>query len=615
MRKTRHILPLALAALAFTACTQDDISSPLGGVEGAEPLKLTAAIEDGAATRASVDNYWDEGEKVALKVDGDDKTYTYITEGLWGENLFGDYYWKGTAPITVQGFYPFEAAAVTEWKVESQQDIEENYQGGDLLVSQKESVSFGDNASLTFYHQTAKVVVNVKQQGLLFEGWEDATITLDIGSDLTLNGTFTPPTGADANGRWIGTWIPGSKKGNITPCEVENADGCVATYEALVIPQDVSAGTQLLTFNVTKGGIHYGPLRYTLENDITWKPGYEYTYDINIFHYGLEVQVTESIDWNTSNTGSGNLSLQDKYDPNTKTYYAYTADGLKDWAEKVKSGDVGPDAKCLLFDDIDFGGEEWTPVGSFDDGFTGTFDGQGHTISNMTIAGSEYAGLFAYIEKGGKVQNVEFKNIEIPRNENNQYVGVVAGYNDGIIAHCQITDGTAYINNTTGSIGGIAGQNEGTISCCEVVDCILNGNQKSAYVGGIAGLNSVEGQIEACSFTDVIYAANYGGGIVGQNDGDIKACWADANFAGSGNKGGVCGKLNSGTITACYWQSSIGADKGVGSNTDGTDNTVKVEGETTWQTAADDMNEELGTDFGWHWQTSDSGTPPTLVQR
>ena len=432
--------------------------------------------------------------------------------------------------------------------------------------------------------------------------------THEVAIQGALSGTFTAPTGEDTYGAWTDL----STSSSITPQSITPANSeYAASYQALLIPQTIGDAFISIT-------IDDKTYRYTPETGTTLQPGHVYTYNITVFSYGLEVQVTESIDWNTGNPGSGNITLKDSYDPATNTYSAYTAAGLKEWAQTVRDGNLN--AKCLLFDDIDFNGGEWTPVGTYgnDTGFSGIFDGQGHTISNMQITNNEdgYAGLFAYIEEGGRVQNVEFKSIEIPQNANNQYVGVVAGYNDGIISHCQIVDGTAYINNTVGRIGGIAGQTYGTISCCEVVDYILNGMQSSAYVGGIAGLNGVEGRIEACSFTNIIYAATYGGGIVGKNDGDIRACWVDANFAGSGNKGGVCGYFFDGNITACYWDSSISGVNGIGYNPNGmTDDTYKVDGNPyTWIDAADLMNYELGTDFGWHWQTDNGNTPPTLVE-
>ena len=179
-------------------------------------------------------------------------------------------------------------------------------------------------------------------------------------------------------------------------CEEENrgferqiaetaAEGCFATYEALVIPQSVKGGTRLLAFSAEKGGEGYGPFYYTLQADAEWKAGYVYTYDITIFYHGLEVEVSESIGWNAVNTGSGKVSLQDSYDEETKTYYVYTADGLDKWAEMARA-DLS--VNCILMDDIDYEDKEWTAVGygtASTSSYAGTFDGGGHTIRNIEI--------------------------------------------------------------------------------------------------------------------------------------------------------------------------------------------------------------------------------------
>ena len=421
--------------------------------------------------------------------------------------------------------------------------------------------------------------------------------THEVAIQGALSGTFTAPTGEDTYGAWTDL----STSSSITPQSITPANSeYAASYQALLIPQTIGDAFISITINDKT-------YRYTPETETTLQPGHVYTYNITVFSYGLEVQVTESINWNTTNTGNGILTLTDKYDEATKTYYAYTAKGLKEWAEKAKTDLT---AKCLLFDDIDFGGEAWTSVGTADNGFTGTFDGQGHTISNMKITGTGYVGLFGYIEEGGTVQNVQFKDVDISNAAD--YTGIIAGRNDGIISHCQIEEGGVFGNQQIKHIGGIAGQNYGTISCCEVADGQVIANYTSTNCGGISGSNSGEGQIVACSYSGQVSM----GGIVGYNDGGkINACWANATFAGSSNyKGGVCGDLLNGEIVACYWSGN--ATAGCGQNINGmTDDTYKVDGNPyTWIYAADLMNYELGTDFGWHWSTSDQNTPPTLVE-
>ena len=311
-RHTLYTFPALALLLAATACTQDDAGTL---PDGTQPLTLTAAIEGSADTRATVDGTWETGETVALQVTDGDGTqwYDYTVDDRG--NLSGEYYWTKPCSITVQGLYPnimVENNGLT-WSVAADQSSDADYQSGDLLCSESETVSFGQTPALTFYHQTAKVVVNIKQEGLpesISATAGDITLTIGEGDILTMDGTFTLPKAADADGRWLGTWTLGNTTGRIKPHLATNTvTGCIASYEALVIPQDVEAGTKLLTFTATKNGTPYGPFYYTLDNNITWNSGYVYTYDITIFHYGLEVQVSEGISWENGTGGSGSVEL------------------------------------------------------------------------------------------------------------------------------------------------------------------------------------------------------------------------------------------------------------------------------------------------------------------
>ena len=237
---------------------------------------------------------WDGSEEIALKVDGDDDTYTYTVD-TYG-NMSGDYYWKSTDDITVQGFYPFEAATATEWKVESQQDIKENYQGSDLLVSQKEQITWvgKNNASLTFYHQTAKVVVNIKKEGIMAENREH-----EVAIQGALSGTFTAPTDEDTFGSWTADASEGS---SITPQTITPTNEYAASYQALLIPQTINE--EFISITIDGKTFHYTP-----ETETTLEPGHVYTYNITVLYYGLKVSVEQSPTWTDGNDGTGSVAL------------------------------------------------------------------------------------------------------------------------------------------------------------------------------------------------------------------------------------------------------------------------------------------------------------------
>ena len=153
-RYTLYAFSALALLLAAAACTQDDAGTL---PDGTQPLTLTAAIEGSADTRATVDNRWNGNETIAHDYTVDDKG-----------NLSGEYYWTKPSPITVQGLYPNIMAGNNDrtWSVKSDQSRDADYQSGDLLCSESKAVSFGQTPALTFYHQTAKIVVNIKSDGL-----------------------------------------------------------------------------------------------------------------------------------------------------------------------------------------------------------------------------------------------------------------------------------------------------------------------------------------------------------------------------------------------------------------------------------------------------------------
>ncbi len=310
-RTTIHISAALALLLAAAACTQDDAGTL---PDGTQPLTLTAAIEGSADTRATVDNRWNGNETIALQVTDGDGTewYDYTVDDKG--NLSGEYYWTKPSPITVQGICPATAVESTTWSVEEDQSSDADYQSGDLLCSESKTVSFAQTPALTFYHQTAKVVVNIKQEGLpesISATTENISLTIGEGGILAMDGSFTIPTAADNDGRWLGTWRTGSTKGSIKPhLATAKPEGCFATYEALVIPQDVTAGTKLLIFTAEKDDTGYGPFYYMLQNDTEWKAGYKYTYNVTITLYGLQVSVdTGSMTWDNGAGGEGSVEL------------------------------------------------------------------------------------------------------------------------------------------------------------------------------------------------------------------------------------------------------------------------------------------------------------------
>ena len=308
------------------------------------------------------------------------------------------------------------------------------------------------------------------------------------------------------------------------------------------------------------------------------------------------------------------------YDSNTKTYTVYNANGLMNVAELVNGGKT--DINITLDKNIDLTGKDWTPIGTdYDNSYTGTFDGGGHTITGLTVTtNDEYAGLFGYLgnfgNAAGTVKNVVMDGIQITCNHRSGYAGGVAGYSWGTIENCSVSgsvSGTVYVGGVVGAQWG------GSITGCSSSATVKG----TVDVGGVAGQTNSNATMTACYATgnvtlEIAPINNIDvGGAVGFNGGSrILACYATGNVTSTGSStvnvyiGGFCG-YNSTTVTACYWKNN--KEQGIGYNKVGTGTEVtKVDGtDVTWQKAVDAMNTAL-QNAGSEWRYELTGALPTL---
>lgn len=610
MYRIRHIAYSLLAASLLAACTQDEQPSLQG-----EMLTFTASIEGGGLTRATVDNTWSGGETVALQINaGGWLNYTADASG----NLTGnDYYWQNTDPVTVQGICPATAAGSTTWSVESDQSSYRNYQSGDLLATGVTTVNYGNAANLTFRHQTAKLVVNIVDGPIVPD---DPEVTVG-GYKLALTGTFTKPS----SGSSFGTWTPGALTGSITPYRLSYPNTVAGktikvSYAALVIPQILDAGTKLISILIN-GQLY----TYKLPLDITWKPGCVYTYTITVRAEGLEVLVDDTIqDWTDGDSENGNATdLGDGYtvSEDGNTYTVYTADGLMAWAEAAQ-GNLS--LNCTLTHDIDLSGTEWEPVGDRKNVYTGTFDGNGHTISNLTITKENLSfgddcGMFGRVGTNATIQDLTLESVRLNVGADGIPIGALVGSNQGTISNCKVSGNISVTNNEMQYVGGIVGWMEsGVIQYCHSSASIQGGN--SEYVGGVLGGEYITATvIKGCSFSGSVTGNRFVGGIVGYcRSFDKKtACYSTGSLSSTGGfAGGIVGALQfTSEANACYWSNFDGEGVGYGYNSSEGTGLYKVDGTThTWQTATEVMNAALGADSEYIWETTDADTPPTLVK-
>ena len=211
-------------------------------------------------------------------------------------------------------------------------------------------------------------------------------------------------------------------------------------------------------------------------------------------------------------TGWGLGYYRDMLDTENEVYLVTSANGLKIFADLVNGGNNYNGATVRLTGDIDLAGIEWTPIADSIKSyptvsFSGTFDGQGHTISNLTTAAPRadnpdiYAadGLFGAVN--GIIRNVTVENITV---SGTYFVGAIVGYStpwsDTLIENCHVkgaylTSTPVKVNNVydNGSkVGGVIGYCEAPSQAgkivkvvgCSVEDATIKGYRD---IGGIVG--------------------------------------------------------------------------------------------------------------------------------
>ena len=559
MKRTNIHIFAALALLfALAACTQDEAGFLSEGAEGT-PIVFTAtglnpAATATAGTRAPVDGNWEGVQSVAVLMDGTVKAYD-VTPTNATLTSTDPHYWTNHKDITVTAWWPYTAGETSPpaVKVKANQSARKDFEGSDLIVADGQTVTYG-SPTLRFTHRTARV-----------------TIVL---TDYTEGLASVQLTGLSTEG------------GN--PAEIIPYDKGSNTYTALVAPQSVAAGTAFITCTFTNGKTFV----YKMKNATDWQAGGEYTYTVSL---------AAAKDPGYTIEGNG-------------SYTVTSADGLMNVAELVNGGKT--DINITLDKNIDLTGKDWTPIGtSFDNSYTGPFDGGGHTITGLTITTKDqFVGLFGYLDKAGTVKNVVMEGIQITSNHMFGNTGGVAGFSWGTIENCSVSGSVSGTN----CVGGVVGsQKAGSIIGCSS-SAIVKGTR---YVGGVAG--EKWGTMTACYATgNVTLEINSpqdlsGGGVVGLNGGStVLACYATGNVNSKGSNtgnvhiGGLFGD-NYTVVTACYWKNN--QEQGFDRNQHSTaPEATKVDDSVvTWQKAVDVMNTAL-QNAGSKWRYELNGALPTL---
>lgn len=605
--KKRHSIHLLLAAaallLATAACTKDELADGNRLPEGQYPLeiaRITLGVEGGEAqpwgtpqTRVSeiadgTGSEFSADDKFAVQIDGKEEVGTYTVQDDGTATSDAPLYWTNTTPNrTVSAWYPATDGTL---------DLGDQSQSLAYLLGGSGTGDYQTPVTLTFTHQLAKVRVTPIGDAL------DEVTSLQLY-------TYTQCTYEK------GTVVQGSQEDwiEMMKCEYTENGNAITCWEANVVPG----------YEITKLRAN-GTEERNLSAAITPEAGKFY-------------DITLDKDKGYTDDGQGN-------------YIVTTAEGLKAVADIANNGNLG--INITLTENINLTDMEWTPIGTnYNNAYTGIFDGNGHTITGLTVTGSDqYAGLFGRIGSGGTVKNVVLEGVQITSDNSLGSVGGVAGYSYGNIEYCSVS-GSVSVSGIS-DVGGVVGyQVGGSITGCSS-SATVKGTQRA---GGMAGVTNSGASLTGCYATGDVTVENDGtnnshaGGVVGYNGGGtLTACYATGSVTGigsgtiyvggvtgsnnlgiltacyhakgtvngpAGTTGGVAGRnfkdsmFGGGIITACYWGGN-GQEQGIGEDQVGTGGTTMVT-DDDWQTAVDAMNAAL-SGKGWQYELKDGNSLPTL---
>lgn len=315
MSDMKHTLLLCLAVFVLAACTQDELTdSPSATSQTLEIASATIARAEGDeatttnAGTGTVDGNWVKDDKITVLFMGlygnnITATYKYTDEGFTSDNPIDC---NGqTAPAqawTNYGVTTDIIGMLDQWKVATDQSGVGYRKSDFLYASSQGSVGASTPANFTFYHQTAKIVVHVRNSGIV-EGKTGLGMT--VGNDnIYIDGKL----GSSIDG--IYSWTSGETKGTITPYNLgqqpmSDESTFLVSFGALVIPQTISEGNTLFTFTVDEQ-----TYTYTVPTGgIAWEGGKEYTYNVTIIGEA-EVVVNSVTQGNWGDGGSYDLSTQ-----------------------------------------------------------------------------------------------------------------------------------------------------------------------------------------------------------------------------------------------------------------------------------------------------------------
>ena len=328
MNLKKYFLYSAIMGLvSLTSCSDDDSIC--------EPLKLTFSVSNLGNTSTSVDSkgvgLWISSTSLNSLKDADvSKNQKFIPNGqdLTAEGIN----WTGQEKLYTYGYYPYDANAAN-----NPEAYAVNATNHSNLMWAKTETSFnGQNKSpkLAFAHLMSKLVLNVKS-----DAKEAGAL---IGGEVTLNNLQTQATANLLNGQIEAN---GTAE-NVTPTSITASSGYEGTYETIVVPQTLEAGTEFLTM-VTTGNV---TIKAELAETLALNAGQEVTLEVVLKEEEATIKVQEIKTWENLESES---AIAEKLLPSFNVLDLYDVDGVKGIVISLDEGSEGKHGWIVSLDEAE----------------------------------------------------------------------------------------------------------------------------------------------------------------------------------------------------------------------------------------------------------------------
>ena len=305
---------LASAVVALAACSSNEEFEQIGNCE----IKLSSTLL--VQTRAAQDiqsEAFESGESMAVFINEDssspsthyDQPLQYDVEDDGSLTTTNPQYFPQNGNgVNIYAVYPYEAGQnveVTEitapFSVQFDQSSKDNYKASDLMVGETTSKPVyrtTDNVTLQFKHCLSKININIKVgEGVDANDLNDAIVTIYT---RTNDATFDVQSGViTAVNSQAQASMPFVRAGNLTA----SGNGFEG-MSAIIIPQDISAGSQFITIDTNNQTTY----RYSLPTAVTlisFESGKAYTYNLTVRKSGLTLDSTNITDWDDGGSVDG----------------------------------------------------------------------------------------------------------------------------------------------------------------------------------------------------------------------------------------------------------------------------------------------------------------------